>query len=237
MRDEKHFSDADLTDDEWENHPVLEGPIGSMPKCMSTYGVKFRPGCWCSCCPGSEKTWTKQEERPSHQIADGEFARIAQDGKRTYLQRAPCVQAFVHLSNRCVDESEERRMSWNPFQKRNRKSSLAREYDLGVHKMPAQLPVTPHRFEAGRNLSLGSTTNHKFVQCMFLHREQSIHAVGDHFLYLNLLVCAVGDCVLPESKKEEVGKQPEPTQPEIVVVASEETGFSKTVNACQFLRT
>ena len=96
-----------------------------MPKCMSTYGVKLRLDCWCSCCPGSEKTWTKHEERPSHQIADGEYERIAQDGKRTCLQRAPCVQVFVHLSNRCVDESQERRMSWNPFQKRNRKSSLA----------------------------------------------------------------------------------------------------------------
>ena len=72
---------------------------------------------------------------------------------------------------------------------------------------------------------------------MFLHREQSIRAVGDHFLCLNLLVYAVGDCVLPESKKEQVEKQPEPTQQEIVVIASEETGFSKTVNVCQFFRT
>ena len=202
MRDEKHFSDADLTDDEWENHPVLEGPIGSMPKCMSTYGVKFRPGCWCSCCPGSEKTWTKQEERPSHQIADGEFARIAQDGKRTYLQRAPCVQAFVHLSNRCVDESKERRMSWNPFQKRNRKSSLAREYDLGVHKMPVQLPVTHTDLKQEEISALAPPqTTSLCSECSFTVNSRSVQWVTISFASICWFVQWVTVCFLNQRKK------------------------------------
>ena len=30
LRDETHFSDERLADDEWKNHPLLEEPIGSM---------------------------------------------------------------------------------------------------------------------------------------------------------------------------------------------------------------
>ena len=43
--------------------------------------------------------------------------------------------------------------------------------------------------------------------------------------------------MLLESKKEQVEKPPEPTQQELVVIASEEAGFSKTVDVGQFIRT
>ena len=55
------------------------------------------------------------------------------------------------------------------------------------------------------------------------HHEQSIRAVGDH--------------VLLESKKEQVKEPHETTQQELVVKASEEAGFSNTVDVGQLFRT
>ena len=42
-------------------------------KDVATCTARFRPGYWCFLGPGSEKTWTTNEERPSHQFADGEW--------------------------------------------------------------------------------------------------------------------------------------------------------------------
>ena len=53
----------------------------------------------------------------------------------------------------------------------------------------------------------------------------------------SLPVCAMGDQVLPESKKEQVKTPLEPTQQELVdVIASEEAGFSETVDVGEFVR-
>ena len=38
---------------------------------VATYAARFRPGYWCFCGPGSEKTWKYNEERPFLQFADG----------------------------------------------------------------------------------------------------------------------------------------------------------------------
>ena len=35
---------------------------------VATYSARFRPGYWCFCGPGEEKTWTYNEGRPSHQV-------------------------------------------------------------------------------------------------------------------------------------------------------------------------
>ena len=83
--------------------------------------------------PGWEMTWTFDEERPSHQFADGWVGQTrSQDDKRTYHQQTPGVQVFEHSSNKCIDEAKVRRRSWNAFQNRTRQSSHAREDDLGV---------------------------------------------------------------------------------------------------------
>ena len=69
------------------------------------------------------------------------------------------------------------------------------------------------------------------------HHEPSNCAVSDLSLLCNLPVCAVADHVLPESKEEQVEKPLEPTQQELVVIASEGAGFSNTVDDGQFFRT
>ena len=62
-------------------------------------------------------------------------------------------------------------------------------------------------------------------------------AVSDHLLRCNLLVCAAGDHVLLETKKEQVeNTTSEPTQQELVVLASEEAEFSKTMDFGQFFK-
>ena len=68
------------------------------------------------------------------------------------------------------------------------------------------------------------------------HHEMSIRVVGDHLLCCKPPVCALGDQVLLESKKEQVKEPPEPTQ-ELVVKASQEAGLSNTVDVGQFFRT
>ena len=50
-------------------------------------------------------------------------------------------------------------------------------------------------------------------------------------------MCAVGDHVLVESKKEEAKRPREPTRQEFVVKASQRARFSKTVDVGQFFRT
>ena len=104
--------------------------------------------------------------------------------------------------------------------------------------MPLQLPIFHN--DLNREEVTGSA-EHRPPNCAvddhLRHHEQSICAVGDHILRCNPRVCAVGDRVLPESKKEQVEKPPEPTQQELVVTASEQAVFSKTVYVGQFFKT
>ena len=67
------------------------------------------------------------------------------------------------------------------------------------------------------------------VEDHVFHHEHPICAVGDHLPRCNPPVCAVGDHVLLESKKEQMEEPREPTQQELVIITSEEAGFSKTV--------
>ena len=67
--------------------------------------------------------------------------------------------------------------------------------------------------------------------------EQSTRAVGDHLLHCKIPECAVDDHVLLESKIEQVKEPPQPTQPELIVKASQEAGFSRTTDLGQFFRT
>ena len=98
-------------------------------KCLARAGevplsaARFRPGYWCFCGPGSEKTWKYNAERPKLAL---------KMIKRIYHQQAPSVQVFEHSSNRCIDEANERRSCWNACQKRAKQSSHARDYAFGV---------------------------------------------------------------------------------------------------------
>ena len=49
----------------------------SKPNEVATSAKRFRLGYWFFCCPGSEKTWKYQEQRPSHLSADGESDKLA----------------------------------------------------------------------------------------------------------------------------------------------------------------
>ena len=81
-------------------------------KRMATYATRLRPGFRCFCGPGSEKTWTLHEERPSHQFAEGEWDNLVLRMMR--------------------EVAKEGRRSYNAFQKRARHSLHARDCDLGV---------------------------------------------------------------------------------------------------------
>ena len=69
-------------------------------------------------------------------------------------------------------------------------------------------------------MNICSTKNSRIVQWMTI-----FSAVIRRF--------AVDDNVLLESKKEQVKQAPEPSQHELVLKASEEAGFSKTVDVGQ----
>ena len=62
------------------------------------------------------------------------------------------------------------------------------------------------------------------------HQQAPSGQVCDH----SSTVCAVGDHVLLESKKEDVKNTLGPTQQELVVKASKEAGFSGTIGDGQF---
>ena len=59
----------------------------------------------------------------------------SQDDGCIYHQQTPGVQVFEHSSIRCIDDAGggRRMRSWNTFQNRARRSSHARENDIGVH--------------------------------------------------------------------------------------------------------
>ena len=56
----------------WES-PQVQTKCLPQAKDVATCTARFRLGYWCFLGPGSEKTWTTNEERPSHQFADGEW--------------------------------------------------------------------------------------------------------------------------------------------------------------------
>ena len=91
-----------------------------------------------------------------------------------------------------------------------------------LNKMPVQIQTF--------NLEL----NQEEVTALAHHRQQ-VCAVGDQLLCCSCTPpdCAVGDHMLPESKKDQVKKPPEPTQPELFVNAHQEAGlFFRTRPVC-----
>ena len=90
--------------------------------------------------------------------------------------------------------------------------------------MTVQLPLSHNDWNSHHKPQACAVEDH------LLHHEHSICAVSDP---LPRLQFAMGGHVLPESKEEQVKQPPEPTQRELVVIAFEEEGFSKSVDVGQ----
>ena len=60
------------------------------------------------------------------------------------------------------------------------------------------------------------------------HERQQVCAVEGNLLHHEHSICAVGDRVFPASKNKQVGKPPQHTQQELVVILSERSGFLNT---------
>ena len=60
----------------WESQKV-QNRCQAQANEVATYSARFRPGYWCFRGPGSDKNWNCDEERPSHQFADGEWDKLA----------------------------------------------------------------------------------------------------------------------------------------------------------------
>ena len=61
---------------DWESQKV-QNKCPAQASEVATYAAKVQPDCRCLCGPGSEKTWTKNEDRPSYQFGDGEWVKLA----------------------------------------------------------------------------------------------------------------------------------------------------------------
>ena len=82
----------------WERQKVQDQcPVQARE--VASCDAWFRPGFWCSCGSGSEKTWTCKEYRSSHQFADGECDKLA-----LRMIREPITSQHT-----CTDEEERRR--------------------------------------------------------------------------------------------------------------------------------
>ena len=77
----------------------------------------------------------------------------SQDHWLGYHQQTGVFQVFEHSSIRRLEEAKERRRSWNVFPKRARKSSHAREYNIGlqstlsvtlIEKLDSEQDVSSH---------------------------------------------------------------------------------------------
>ena len=136
---------------------------------------------------------------------------------------------FKYASNRYIDIQE--RETWSVRQKRAAKQSHAREDGIGLF-------FAVKIWILARDASSVSYLLQRFDQkkvTALAHHKPQVCAGDDHLPHHEHSICAVGDHVLPESKKEQV-KTPEPTQQEFVVKASQEAGFSKTVDIGQCFR-
>ena len=76
------------------------------------------------------------------------------------------------------------------------------------------------------NLRTNKNTNFEKVKQLF---DTSQKLILDPRAHHEPQVCAVGDHLLLESKKDKVGAPPQPTQHELIVKDSQEAGFSQTI--------
>ena len=85
----------------------------------ATYAAGFRLGYWCFCGPGSEKTWTCNKDRPSHQFADGEWDNLALRLISEFLfSKHPVFKCSNILQTDVLMKRKRwRRRTWNEFQK------------------------------------------------------------------------------------------------------------------------
>ena len=185
--------------------------------------------------PGSEKTWKTMKNDHLTSLHTVNWTELVLS-VRTYFKQ-------VHWW------SEREKWSWNPFQKRVRQSSHAREYDFGVQSFfrrensdPAQDAKSDSnlhsRIDAGRNHSVSSPQTSFLAVC-----ERSSTTNSRFVQWVTMCLSAIrrfvpwGDHVLLESRKEQVQEPPEPTQRKLLMRTSQEARLSKTVDVGQFFRT
>ena len=83
--------------------------------------------------PGSEKTWTSDEERPSCQFADGGWDDLALRMRNELRTgQLPSVQVFELSPSRCIDEAKEWKEAGTHFKNEPKNPSHAREHDMGM---------------------------------------------------------------------------------------------------------
>ena len=122
----------------WESRKVHDN-CPAQAREVPTYAARFRSGYLSFCGSGSGKPWTRNEVRPAHQFANGEWDQLAlRMTSKLVTSKTSRVQVFQHSSNKCGDEARARGREgregkgWHAFQKRASKSSHARENDLRV---------------------------------------------------------------------------------------------------------
>ena len=219
---------------------------------MASHVARFRPGYWCFCDPRSEKTWGYNGERPSHLFADGERTKLAPKMLLIIIKHPVFVRVFEHASNRCIDETKERR-SWSLFQKRVRHSTHARENDLGRQstRFSFRSEMWIQNNMSVRIQASSLDLNQEEVTAMAHHRPH-VCAVDEHLPNMNsrfvqcMTVCSAAICLFVpwvatyarlEPQKEQVKQPPEPTQQELAVKASQQPGFRSTVDVGRFFKT
>ena len=98
---------------------------------VATHKAGFRPGCWCLCGPGPEKTSKYDEDRPSHPFADGDWDKLASVmTSELTISNHPVSKCSNIAQTGVLMKRKQGGGAGTHF--KNEKSSHARESDLGV---------------------------------------------------------------------------------------------------------
>ena len=198
---------------------------------VATYAARFSPGYGCFCGPGSGQTWKDNESRPAAQFAKGEWNKPAlKMMSELTTSKHPVFKCSSLLQTRILTSKKEKPgahfaennvMLVHTVLACNQLCLFFAVQRWIQHKIPVQLPITNNDLNQEE---VTATAHHRPQVCAVgehvPYHEQSFRAVGGHLLRCNPSVCAVGDRVLPESKKEQATKPFETTQQELVVKAS-----------------
>ena len=191
----------------------------SLGKRKGSCAARFRSGYWCFCDPGSEKTWKDNEERPFQQFADGGWDNLA-------LRMINELLISKHPLFKC----------WNILQT-----------GVLIGRTKGGGAGTHFKNEPENHLMLVQMTLACDHLCLFffhknstdwnLHpRIQSGRSHGVSPPRATSLCSRWCGHVLTELKKEQEKEPLQPTQQELMVKASQEAGFSKTIRYLPLLQ-
>ena len=135
----------------------------------------------CFCGPGSEKTWTQNEERPSRQLAGGEWNKLAVRMKdKLITSMHPVIKGSNMLHTGALMKRKKGGRVGTHFRNEADNHSHARRNDLGVQSTLSvfrteQMDPEPDatsdsnhhcRVASGKKSQRQLTTDHKVVQCV-----------------------------------------------------------------------